>query len=240
MNYSTIKLWICLIVVLIPNNHALRCRSGNQQINDEIEKVMLKCKRHNNSESGRSDSNSSSADESSEEDSLSTDGNIFNKEFFSNPRKKVQDNTKNSGYESSYSSRRNDSNSYRQQSATRMREIRHQLFNSNNNDEYKRNGMRYQSQMNNDEDHHGYSCSAQCFFEELNSVNQRGFPERVAVTRLLLRGIQNPILRDFIEESILECFHFLQSEMNNKCIFSQNLLICLADKGRERCEDWYD
>ncbi|KAK0178085.1 hypothetical protein PV328_002066 [Microctonus aethiopoides] len=200
-------------------------QSRNQQINDEIEKVMLKCKRHNNSESGRNDSNSSSADdESSEDDSLSIDGNIFNKEFFSNPRKKVQDTTKNSGYESSYSSRKNYSNSYRQQSATRMREIRHQ----------------YQPEMNNDDDRHGYSCSAQCFFEELNSVNQRGFPERVPVTRLMLRGIQDPILRDFLEESILECFHFLQSGMNNnKCIFSQNLLNCLADKGRERCEDWY-
>lgn len=50
----------------------------------------------------------------------------------------------------------------------------------------------------------------------------------------MLRGIQDPILRDFLEESILECFHFLQSGMNNnKCIFSQNLLNCLADKGRE-------
>lgn len=118
---------------------------------------MLKCKRHNNSESGRNDSNSSSADESSEDDSLSIDGNIFNKEFFSNPRKKVQDTTKNSGYESSYSSRKNYSNSYRQQSATRMREIQHQLSNGNNGDEYKRNGMQYQPQINNDDDRHGYS-----------------------------------------------------------------------------------
>lgn len=68
-------------------------------------------------------------------------------------------------------------------------------------------------------------------------MDQRGFPERTSVTRMMLRGIQDPALRDFIEESILECFHFLGGNMNqenrDKCGFSQNLLTCFTDKGKE-------
>lgn len=51
--------------------------------------------------------------------------------------------------------------------------------------------------------------------------------------------IQDPELRDFIEESIIKCFHFLNSgARSEKCEFSQNLASCLAEKGKEQCEDW--
>lgn len=41
--------------------------------------------------------------------------------------------------------------------------------------------------------------------------------------------IQDPELRDFIEESIIKCFHFLNSgARSEKCEFSQNLASCLA------------
>ncbi|XP_015126597.1 general odorant-binding protein 71 isoform X2 [Diachasma alloeum] len=72
-------------------------------------------------------------------------------------------------------------------------------------------------------------------------VDRRGYPERVAVTRVMTQGIQNPALRDFIEESILECFHLMPSIIScDKCAFSQNLVNCLTDKGKKECEDWND
>lgn len=65
-------------------------------------------------------------------------------------------------------------------------------------------------------------------------VDQRGYPERAAVTGIMMRGIQDPVLRDFVEESIMECFHYLSSMMNqDKCTFSQHLMACFADKGKE-------
>lgn len=42
------------------------------------------------------------------------------------------------------------------------------------------------------------------------------------------------MLRDYIEESIMECFHFVSSIINqDKCRFSERLFTCFADKGRE-------
>ena len=73
-------------------------------------------------------------------------------------------------------------------------------------------------------------------FYTYTKVDQRGFPERNSVTGIMIENIQDPELRDFVEESITECFHYLRSDLNqDKCRFSQNLLSCLADKGSEVC-----
>ncbi|KAL7296954.1 hypothetical protein TKK_0009394 [Trichogramma kaykai] len=85
------------------------------------------------------------------------------------------------------------------------------------------------------------SCVVQCFFNELNLVDQRGFPERSLVINMMTQNVQDPELRDFIEESIVECYHYIVNNgRQDKCRFSQNLLTCLAEKGREMCEDWDD
>lgn len=83
-----------------------------------------------------------------------------------------------------------------------------------------------------------FQCVVQCFFNELNVVDQKGFPERDSVIPLMSQNIQDPELKDFVEESIIECFHYLESNKREKCEFSQNLLTCLAEKGQQRCEDW--
>lgn len=49
----------------------------------------------------------------------------------------------------------------------------------------------------------------------------------------MIKNIQDPELKDFVEESIIECFHYLESSKREKCEFSQNLLQCLAEKGQE-------
>jgi len=56
----------------------------------------------------------------------------------------------------------------------------------------------------------------------------------------MTRNIHNLELQDFIEEAIIECFHYLNSDMRqNKCYFSENLLTCLIDKGKEVCLQIY-
>lgn len=47
------------------------------------------------------------------------------------------------------------------------------------------------------------------------------------------RNIRDPELKDFVEESIIECFRYLETNKRDKCEFSQNLLKCLAEKGQE-------
>ena len=49
----------------------------------------------------------------------------------------------------------------------------------------------------------------------------------------MVQNIQDPELKDFIEESITECFRYLESNKREKCEFSQNLLICLGEKEQQ-------
>ena len=65
-------------------------------------------------------------------------------------------------------------------------------------------------------------------------VDQRGFPEKSAVVGIMTQNIQDPELRDFVEESVIECYHYLNNNgRQEKCQFSQNLLSCLTEKGSE-------
>nr|AQN78386.1 odorant-binding protein 8 [Meteorus pulchricornis] len=240
------NVWICLMLVL-QCNYAMRCRSGNSEVVNDIEKVILQCRR-SDSQSGRNDSDSSRLNDSTEDDFASSDSSgLFNQDFFSNAKKDIQNITNNYGNGSSFKG--NNPDSYGQQSSiqssymnpsnyTNMREYQNQKTNHNDNG-FMIDGMQQENQGTDGDPRQ--SCIVQCIFEELNSVDQRGFPERASVTRMLLRGIQDPMVHDFIGESILQCFQFLSSEMNyDKCTFSQNLLNCLADKGKEQCEDWND
>ena len=50
----------------------------------------------------------------------------------------------------------------------------------------------------------------------------------------MTQNIIDPELRDFVEESIRECYHYLNTNYRQeKCQFSHNLLTCLAEKGSE-------
>lgn len=49
----------------------------------------------------------------------------------------------------------------------------------------------------------------------------------------MIQSIQDPELKDFVEESIIECFRYLEANKREKCEYSQNLLTCLAEKGQQ-------
>ncbi|XP_031831479.1 odorant-binding protein 59a isoform X2 [Nomia melanderi] len=97
---------------------------------------------------------------------------------------------------------------------------------------------------NGDDPRHGNNtdrdkaCVIQCFFDEMNAVDEKGFPERDLVIPLMNQDVRDPELKDFIEESVIECFRYLESIKKDKCEFSQNLLKCFAEKGQQQCEDW--
>ncbi|XP_018403689.1 PREDICTED: type-2 histone deacetylase 1 [Cyphomyrmex costatus] len=117
--------------------------------------------------------------------------------------------------------------------------------NSNNRDfSYSNGGRSNYDHMYDDFENHSKQqeqCIIQCFFNELNMVDQRGFPEQVSIIQFMTRNVHNPELHDLIEEAVIECFHYLDSDVRqNTCYFSENLLTCLIDKGKERCEDWDD
>ncbi|KOX75990.1 1-acyl-sn-glycerol-3-phosphate acyltransferase gamma [Melipona quadrifasciata] len=95
---------------------------------------------------------------------------------------------------------------------------------------------RFNNNNNNNNDQQ--DCIMQCFFNELDAVDQKGFPEKNLVVSLMVQNIQDPELKDFFVESITECFRYLESNKREKCEFSQNLLICLGEKEQQKCEDW--
>ncbi|XP_011498926.1 PREDICTED: general odorant-binding protein 71 [Ceratosolen solmsi marchali] len=113
--------------------------------------------------------------------------------------------------------------------------------NINNSNMNRNNNNSYYTRDNNHSNYKEQGCIIQCFFNELNIVDQNGFPERSAVIGVMTQNIHDPYLQDFIEESVVECYHYLSNfNREEKCQFSQNLLSCLAEKGSEKCEDWDD
>nr|QNL14927.1 odorant-binding protein 1 [Aulacocentrum confusum] len=210
----------CLFVLLFRQIDALQCRSGNEQTSDELRKIMEKC--NHRQTDGKHDDNSSvdySSDNSSEE-------MMFSKDFFTNNKKKTENVTKNSGSTSGIDS----SDHYKRQFSNRPYDINYSNY----------SGLQQTTNTkNSNDDTAKISCNIHCFFDELNLVDQRGFPERISVTKSMIKNIHYSELRDFIEESILECFQFLSNDPNqDKCEYSQNLVNCFADKGKEGCEDW--
>ncbi|CAG4971241.1 unnamed protein product [Colias eurytheme] len=87
----------------------------------------------------------------------------------------------------------------------------------------------------------GKACAMHCFLENLQMTGDNGMPDRYYVTNVLTKDVKNEDLRDFLQESIEECFQILDNEnTEDKCEFSKNLLFCLSEKGRSNCNDWRD
>ncbi|KAI4489537.1 hypothetical protein M0802_011072 [Mischocyttarus mexicanus] len=223
---------------------ALRCQSINQQIDDRFEQILKTCRKRNLENNYDTDDSSSSSSNESNESENSSDSNEddFNKKFL------VKNNSRY--YTNEFLNKQNDRNNRAGQS-TRNDNSQSYDFN-NGNERFKnvdyydtnnwgnmrstgsnRNYQENRNQRQND------SCISQCFLNELNAVDQRGFPVRESMIRVMTERIHDPELRDFIEESIIKCFRFLNSvNRMEKCEYSQNLLTCLIGKVKEQCDDW--
>nr|WKF45294.1 odorant binding proteins OBP16 [Peridroma saucia] len=105
----------------------------------------------------------------------------------------------------------------------------------------------FRSDEKNSTEHHSgnetdnKACALHCFLENLEMTAEDGMPDRYLVTHAITKDVKNEDLRDFLQESIEECFQILDNEnTEDKCEFSKNLLICLSEKGRANCDDWKD
>ncbi|XP_011161522.2 odorant-binding protein 59a isoform X2 [Solenopsis invicta] len=240
-----------LCLLLIESVNSLKCRTGIQQTDDQYRKIMQTCKKRFTTDDDDDDdySNDSSSNENDDNDSSSVD--LFGTRFFvsggskfSNMRSwKDPNENRNRGNDQRNGNDRRYSVSY---TNGNWKNAQYPFQGSNNRDySYSEGAGRpsydqmYNDNSENYDKQQKQTCINQCFFNELNMVDQRGFPEQVSVIQFLTRNIHNPELQDFIEEAVIECFHYLNSDIRqNKCYFSENLVTCLIDKGKERCEDW--
>ncbi|XP_032517709.2 general odorant-binding protein 71 isoform X2 [Danaus plexippus] len=103
------------------------------------------------------------------------------------------------------------------------------------------NGNRDDSNENNSSENtnQDIACVLHCFLENLQMTGDNGMPDRYLITHALTKDERNEDLRDFLQESVEECFQILDNEnTDDKCEFSKNLWMCLSEKGRSNCDDW--
>ncbi|XP_023288821.1 general odorant-binding protein 71 [Orussus abietinus] len=232
----------CVFLLALDQGLSLRCRTGNQQSGEHFHKVMELCrKRHSgrNYHSDESDSSDESSDSSENVfgNKLLATNNTYGKNPDENRNTEAGD---NQGHEENHrrllNSRFHSSDVRYDGTETRMKNV--SINSSATNSSFSKTRNDGMNNTNDDQDP-DQSCVIQCFFDELNLVDHRGFPDRSSVTAIMVQNIQDPELRDFVEESVTSCFQFLESDAHKeKCKFSQNLLRCLADKGKEKCDDW--
>nr|UDM59896.1 putative odorant binding protein 9 [Corcyra cephalonica] len=139
------------------------------------------------------------------------------------------------------------------QSSRRFRRDRNKEMNSGHRSQYNPNTQRpmeYEKSYRNEERNSSRNssrnedkkaCALHCFLEHLEMTGDNGKPDKYLVTHVLTKDIKNEDLRDFLQESVEECFQILENENSEeKCDFSKNLLMCLSEKGRANCDDWKD
>ncbi|XP_039753440.1 general odorant-binding protein 71 [Pararge aegeria] len=79
-----------------------------------------------------------------------------------------------------------------------------------NNHENEKEGKN--SSENNSSKEIDKACVLHCFMENLHMTDDRGMPDRYLVTHALTKDEKNEDLRDFLQESIEECFQILDNE----------------------------
>ncbi|XP_025268141.1 general odorant-binding protein 71 [Camponotus floridanus] len=238
---------VCLF--LVKSAISLKCRTGAQH-SDQFQKIMQVCKKRSTGDN--SQESSLSEDDDNKDHSL--DINIFDTKFLlsnkfynadsfedsNNNRNRWNDQRNNKDQHYSFNYTNGNRKNARYSSHSNNRE--ESLSNSNNKDFNYSDGIARLSydQMyntNSENKEREQVCLIQCFFNELNIVDQRGFPKQDSIIQLMTHNLRNSELQDFIVEAIVECFHYLDMRQD-KCYYSQNLLTCLNEKGKERCEDW--
>nr|XP_018909253.1 PREDICTED: uncharacterized protein LOC109038604 [Bemisia tabaci] len=83
------------------------------------------------------------------------------------------------------------------------------------------------------------ACVVQCIFRQMEMLTEDARPDKNSVISVMTQRIRDPELKEFIQESIEECFDIIESDAEGgKCEYSKNFAMCLEEKGRRNCEDW--
>ncbi|XP_072949436.1 uncharacterized protein [Epargyreus clarus] len=146
------------------------------------------------------------------------------------------------------------SNQYSTQPSRRYKRERRVEMNSGKRSQYNPNPQRFSgyeekyskedknsSENNSNEDDDSKSCAVHCLLDNLQMTDENGMPDRYLVTHVITKDVKDDDLKDFLQESIEECFQILNNENSeDKCEFSKSLLMCMSEKGRANCDDWKD
>ncbi|KAM0727938.1 General odorant-binding protein 71 [Formica fusca] len=245
---------VCLF--LLKPTISLKCRTGVQQT-DSFRKIVQVCKKRS------TDNNYSHESSLSEDDNDDSSGiNTFDTKFFlsgvnkfyntqswedsNNNRNRWNDQRNGNGQRYSFNYTNGNRRNARSPNHSSNREKLLSGSNNNHNFDYSDGIARssydqmYNTNSENSKERE-QACLIQCFFNELNIVDQKGFPNQDSIIQFMTHNLHNSELQDFIVEAIIECFHYLGFDIKqDKCYYSQNLLTCLNEKGKERCEDWHN
>ncbi|XP_075213958.1 odorant-binding protein 59a [Lycorma delicatula] len=83
-------------------------------------------------------------------------------------------------------------------------------------------------------------CIVHCVFRQMQMLDGDSKPDKSGIVAVMTQKIRNPELKEFIQDSIMDCFEIIESGMraDEKCEFSKQFALCLEEKGKQNCEDW--
>ncbi|CAH1402413.1 unnamed protein product [Nezara viridula] len=82
-------------------------------------------------------------------------------------------------------------------------------------------------------------CIIHCIFKQKKMLNQNNKVDKTNTMHVLTQKIRNSELKEFVEDSINECFDKIDNEKSEgKCENSKKFALCLEEKGKNNCEDW--
>ncbi|XP_046414645.1 general odorant-binding protein 71 [Neodiprion fabricii] len=252
-----------VLVMCFHEGTALKCRTGEHRANDQFQKVMQRCKgrvlqgnRHAGDDSSDSSESESDSEDDYEDSASDSNEKGFDKKIMTNIHSVTSNTNPMKSSKPNNSENQRSGSSMHDQNSGSTRPYPYNKMGNNSygapgvmlNDKFLRNttlpsgnsnSMAHFGRKNMRPNENNQACVIQCFFDELNLIDRKGFPEKSAVTKIMTQDIRDPELQDFIEEAVLDCFDMIQEEkFNEQCKFSQSLINCLASKGKEKCEDW--
>ncbi|PNF39079.1 hypothetical protein B7P43_G04353 [Cryptotermes secundus] len=240
-------------------SYGLKCRSEDEKNNDEFAEIAKMClsnvsnwdspsNRDDNNNGRRNDnrhySNSDSYDgnRDSRHDRNNRDYNNYdggNGNSYGLWRR--QQNSGGYGYSDEYSDFQQNPY-YNPRSGIRSRgnqDRNNQRKNNNSSDNKKNNSTNSTLEVDGSSLEKVEACIIHCIFQEMNMLDDTAYPDKSMVTKVMTKKIRDPKVKDFIEESIDDCFELLETDnKRSNCDYSKNLALCLEEKGRRNCDDW--
>ncbi|KAI8437008.1 hypothetical protein MSG28_010408 [Choristoneura fumiferana] len=212
-----------------------RNNGRNYQMNGRNDRRSGSDDRMNSRNDGDQDDRHGRDDWMNRDDRYGRDDMINGREDFSHSHEYGSESS-NNPYRSSQNSHR-----YRRERQQSKNSGSRSQYNPNSSRGHDGNEDRNSSENNSSKDNDAKGCVLHCFLEELEMTGDNGMPDRYLVTHAITKDVKNEDLKDFLQESIEECFQILYNEnTEDKCDFSKNLMMCLSEKGRANCDDWKD
>ncbi|XP_049793907.1 odorant-binding protein 59a [Schistocerca nitens] len=234
------SLWLTATIALVLQlsiSEGLKCHTDEDSQNpDEFQEVAAICmKNTSGSELNRSDRENK------------RNGNNYHKNNFGN----TNDNWSSGGMGQTFPGYNSETEGYGLHGSGRCTANNDGYNNNRNNmNQNNMNGMRQkprnrnrrsaqQSEAANVDLEDIEPCAVHCIFRQMGMLGDDALPDRSAVAKVMLRGVKDTEVKDFVQEAVEDCFDQVESDRKgSKCDLSKNVALCLRQKGRENCEDW--